>query len=268
MFPILGTIHLPWFGAFTFYPFFTAIFFGALLSVFAMARFARNAGLSEVAAFDLGLIALVACFLGSRIFHVLFEYPAYYWADPWRILDIGRGGFVSLGAFLGTFAAWTVYFRRKKIAPLPYIDQAARAVPIADFFTRTGCLLEGCCYGRPTTSWFHLEFAPGSTAYHFYKDTWLIPTQPLFMANAVFLLFFMSWFYRRQTIPGRTSALYLILYGSVRFLLEFFRADADRGVYFLALLPTGLSTGQLVMLGFILTGALGWYVTGRNQKTA
>lgn len=268
MLPRLGTIDFPWLGPVTFYPFFTMIFLGALCSIFLLARLAKRAGYSELVALDMGLIALVSCFLGSRIFHILFEHPAYYWADPWRVFDIGRGGFVSLGAFLATLIAWPLYFRYKRLSIWPYLDLAACVTPIADFFTRTGCLLEGCCYGRPTASWFHLEFPQGSTAYHFYRDTWLTPTQPMFMFNAVCMLIFLNWFYQRRRFDGQIAALYLLIYGSVRFVFEFWRGDADRGVYLLSLLPTGLSTGQFIMLGFIATGAIIWgYCHRRFART-
>jgi phosphatidylglycerol:prolipoprotein diacylglycerol transferase len=54
---------------------------------------------------------------------------------------------------------------------------------------------------------------------------------------------------KRPILPGQGIALYGMLYGTQRFVLEFFRGDAVRGVY------GGLSTSQFISMGVIAISA-------------
>lgn len=239
------------------YPFFLTIMVGALLATFTAAHMARRAGLSPVVVIDMGIIAILASVVGSRVFHILFEYPMYYWEHPWRVFDFLAGGFVSLGAFIASALCWVWYFRRKGLPTLPYLDLVVRAVPIIIFFVRTGCLLTGCCYGRPTASWLHLVFPPGSTAYYFIQDAPVHASQIYFMINAVIAFALLQWAWRTRAFVGQVTATFLVYYGVSRFLIEFTRGDADRGVYLAHWLPPyGISTGQIVMVLFIVAGVV------------
>lgn len=267
------------------YPFFSTILVGALLAIWYLYFRAGRHGLSRVAAIDMGIIALIAAIVGTRIFHIVFEYPGYYWTglqrfphewstllaagffsgEAWshfiqqtRVFDFFAGGFVSLGAYFFTIGGWLLYFRWKKLPALAYFDQAALAVPIIIFFVRLGCLLTGCCYGRPTDFFLHLVFPPGSTAYHFHQGTPLHAVQVYFMLNAVVMFALLAWVDRRRfRFQGQLVATVMMYIGSTRFLLELLRGDADRGIYFEWLIPGyGLSTGQIFMALLAVTGWL------------
>jgi phosphatidylglycerol:prolipoprotein diacylglycerol transferase len=70
------------------------------------------------------------------------------------------------------------------------------------------------------------------------------------------------WFSRRQRPVGAISALFLIGYGSFRFLVEFTREpDANLG-----LLQLGLSMGQWLSLPMVLTGIGMWAWAHRSQR--
>ncbi|MBI4367628.1 MAG: prolipoprotein diacylglyceryl transferase, partial [Deltaproteobacteria bacterium] len=189
--------------------FFPSIMVGALLMTWVAYRLAARRGLSQVAILDMGIIGIVGGIVGARVFHILVEFPGYYWDDParvWlfqhlasfslravpvdfldlRIFKFWQGGFVSLGAYIAAVLGWLVYFWRRRLPVLPYFDIAGVTCPIVDFFVRLGCLLIGCCYGKPTDFFVHLTFRnPGSTAYHFFPNLPLHATQPYFMAGAV-----------------------------------------------------------------------------------
>lgn len=247
----IGSIPVP--------PFFLSIMVGALLTTYMTYRLARRQGLSEVVVLDMGIIGIVGSIVGARLFHIFFEAPKYYWEDPIRIFYFWQGGFVSLGAFILVVGCWLGYFRWRKLPLLPYFDLAGQTCPIIVFFVRLGCLLIGCCYGKPTDFVLHLRFPPGSTAYYFLRDAPLHATQPYFMANAVIAFCFLRWLAKRQQFPGQITAAFLLYYGISRFFIEFLRGDADRGLYF----NGTISTGQIVMVLFILAGGL-LYTRGKR----
>ncbi|PIR20936.1 MAG: hypothetical protein COV45_03480 [Deltaproteobacteria bacterium CG11_big_fil_rev_8_21_14_0_20_47_16] len=239
--------------------FFFMIMVATLVATYFAVRFARQDGRSEVVVLDMAIIAVVASMLGARIFHVLVEAPDYYGIWPWdpslfvRVFYFWQGGFVSLGAFIATIGGWILYFKWRKQPMLPYLDIMARVVPFILFFVRLGCLLAGCCYGRPTDFFIHLTFTdPNSTAYHFYPNIPLHASQIYFQISAIVLFFFMQWRHRYQTFHGQMVAIFLMYYGLSRFLIEFLRGDEDRGMYFNGL----VSTGQVVMIGFFVAGVL------------
>lgn len=237
--------------------FFFMIMIATFASTFAAVKFAERDKLSVVYVLDLAIIAVIASMLGSRIFHVLVEAPDYYGIWPWdpkllvRFFYFWQGGFVSLGAILATVGGWVIYLRWRKVSQLAYFDNMAQVFPIIDFFVRVGCLCAGCCYGKPTDFPLAIIFTdPRSTAYHYYPGIPLHPTQVYFMVNAILMFFILQWVYRHRKFYGQIVTSFLMLYGVSRFIIEFFRGDADRGVYF----NETISTGQIVMAGFFVAG--------------
>ena len=87
-----------------------------------------------------------------------------------------------------------------------------------------GCTLNGCSYGRPTTLPWGIVFkdpeslAPLGIPLH--------PTQIYeLMADIIFLAGLLSW-RKNITFDGQLFLTYIMGYGVIRFLLEFFRDDS------------------------------------------
>jgi prolipoprotein diacylglyceryl transferase len=140
-----------------------------------------------------------------------------------------------------------IYFKGPRIGrdDVPrYLDLVAIGTPIIQFSIRTACLLAGCCYGKPTDlPWALIFHDHNSTAYYFMKETALHPVQIYSGIHAVVLFIFINWFYRKKkTFPGQTALVMLILYLIPRAIIEFWRGDADRGLWF----ANTLSSGQIV----------------------
>ena len=127
-----------------------------------------------------------------------------------------------------------------------YAGKEVAQIALAHACGRIGCFLAGCCYGRETDSFLGVVFPEHSMAPSGVK---LLPTQ-LFSSAGDFLIMAILLLYSRKTRPkGRTGALYLILYGIGRFLIEFLRAD-DRGTV------GSLSTSQFISIGIVAVGLI------------
>ena len=88
------------------------------------------------------------------------------------------------------------------------------------------------------------------------------PSQMYEFALEGLVLFSVLWIFSRKQRPiGAISALFLIGYGSFRFLVEFTRQPDD----FLGLLQLGLSMGQWLSLPMILLGVWMW-IKARNNS--
>jgi phosphatidylglycerol---prolipoprotein diacylglyceryl transferase len=235
--------------------FFLMIMIGALAGTFFAAHVAKRERADPVAMLDFGIIAIIASVIGSRLFHVFVENPAYYWEKPIRVLYFWQGGFVSIGAFIASVIGWLIYVWKRKLDPWRYFDIVTTGVPIIIFFVRLGCLLVGCCYGKPTDFFFHLVFNdPNSTAGYFHLGEKLHATQPYFMANALVMWVVVLLVYRSRWFYGQVLAAFLMYEGVSRFFLEFLRGDEDRGVWFNGM----LSTGQIAMMLFFAAGLAIW----------
>lgn len=214
-------------------------------------------GLRREIFLDAGIVGIIAAFVGARLFHVLVEAPGYYWEDPMRIVDIGRGGSVSFGAYLGGSLGIFAYLRFRKLSILRYGDVAALGIPIVQFFGRFSCIMAGCCYGKPTSLPWGITFTnPGTAAYHTFGAIPLHPSQIYEMIQAILVFTAINLFYfkKKSRYPGQTMALLFIMYLIPRGVLEFWRGDVDRGFWFDGL----VSTGQIMsVIG--TTFCIAWY---------
>lgn len=179
----------------------------------------------------------------------------FAWARFWA------GGLTYYGGFIGaSLAAWYL-LRADKFPFWKAADMAGMVVPLGLGFGRMGCLLGGCCFGRPLDGPFGLSFPPYSPASSAQARDGLLsaahqhslsvhPTQ-LYEAWGSFALaaalFF--WLHARKRYDGHVFAVFIGGYALLRFVLEFFRADDRGGIAF-------FSTSQWV--GLLLFGVAVW----------
>jgi phosphatidylglycerol:prolipoprotein diacylglycerol transferase len=120
-----------------------------------------------------------------------------------------------------------------------------------------GCLMAGCCFGKPWESPFALSFPGNSPASEWQARHELLPSvfapslpvhptqiyESLFSFAIAFVILF--YLHERKKHDGQLFVMFVVAYAAMRFLVEFFRSD-DRGDFL------GLSTSQ--WLGLLLIG--------------
>ncbi len=229
--------------------FFFFLMVATLAATFYMYYLAHREKLRPEVILDMGMIGMIAAILGGRIFHIVVEAPAYYWEKPMRVFEFWRGGFVSYGGFIGVVLSLWAYFRIRKLPTLIYFDVLAAGAPIVKFFVRVACLLTGCCYGKPTNLPWAITFSdPASTAYYYYPNLPLHPTQIYSLIHATLLFLGVNWVYKHRTFTGQTTCVLVMGWTIPRAFIEIFRGDVDRGVYFNGLLSTAQITGIVICL--------------------
>lgn len=201
----------------------------------------------------MGIWALGGALLGARTFYVLqYRSPAEYWTA----MVVWEGGLVFYGGLLGGAAAVAIHWRLRGTPFLKGADVVAPYLALGEAITRIGCFLNGCCHGALTHVPWGMRFPPGSVAYQAQLDSGLIttadlrahachPTQ-LYMALGLLLVFGLLHPLRlRQLQAGFTVCGYLLLYGILRFLVEFLRGDSARSVF-------GMTVSQVISLALII----------------
>lgn len=249
---------------------------GFLLAMYVAWKEARRVrpGFEEEV-LDFAFWALVGGMVGARVVFILVNWRDYA-KNPLEIFVVWRGGLVFYGAAIGGFLAF-VWFAKKRGYSLSMgllaADIIIVGVPLAHVFGRFGCIAAGCCWGG---AHFHFDdvgavisdiplaarFPEQSLAYQSLikssspeivaamRESGL--TMPLFpsqLAEAFGegLIFLTLLVVRsRKWFHGQVILTYGLLYPILRFTLEFFRGDAERGL-------AVLSTSQFISL--VVAGA-------------
>lgn len=219
---------------------------------------------------ELGFVVVGAGWLGGKCGHVLLEARGHMlgdgrtaegiWEllllDPWhwaRLLDPGHVFYA--GVVVGVVAA-VAFARRAGLPPLAgVLDAMIPAVAVGVVVGRLGCLLAGCCFGRPSTAPWAVHFAVG----HPTGGVAVHPVQLYDAAVGVILLGVWLVARRRQTQPSDRVACIAAAYATLRATTETLRADADRG----SIGP--LSTSQAISF-IVLLVAVAWFFGARRAR--
>lgn len=183
-------------------------------------------------------IALIGMALGAGFAGALLLHGVVQWVRSSSLHSaLLQPGLASFGAALGVAAALRWGARGLGLRALELSDRALPALALGQAVGRVGCLLGGCCYGRPWDGLFALSYAlPGEAA---------VSRHPVPLYESVALLaaaLFWAWVPDRAPGSGRRTRAAVIGYCVLRLVLESLRADAVRG----ELLPGALSIAQII----------------------
>lgn len=182
----------------------------------------KHADLTEDQASNLLLIAMVAGILGARIFYVVQFWNEHFAnAQWWMVFRIDKGGLVFYGGFLLAMASIFGYCKWRKLDFVRVLDVFAPAISAAHACGRIGCYLNGCCYGKVTTSVFGVSYPPESGIAPGAK---VHPIQ-LYEAGENIIAIALYFYLVRKGRRGTAMAAYMLVYGICRFFNEFFRGD-------------------------------------------
>jgi phosphatidylglycerol---prolipoprotein diacylglyceryl transferase len=219
-----------------------------LTALLIAARLAARDGLPRERIYDLGLWMLLAALLGSKVL-MLWTEPSYR-EHPLHLLslDFLRSGGVFYGGFIGALLTGYFLIRRYGLPWWKTADAFAPGIALGLGLGRQGCFAAGCCWGKPTTLPWGVQFTElGHEITGVPIDTHLHPTQLYESAAAFLIFFFLLWLHKRRRFDGQIILLFAILYGVARFSIEFLRDDPRGDIAGLTTL-TGLSTSQMISL--------------------
>jgi phosphatidylglycerol:prolipoprotein diacylglycerol transferase len=236
------------------YGFMLAVSF--LLGIWLSGRRARKMGVDPQKILDLSVIIILAAVVGSRLLYVAFHLEQY--SNPLEIFALWQGGATFYGGFLLALAASYWWVQKNNLNFLTVADIISPGIALGLVFTRVGCLMSGCCFGKPTDHAWGLVFPPDSpagsaaalTAARLGLDhVALHPTQAYssFKGLIIFVgLLALQPVLRKR---GSTFGMFLVLYGIGRFTIDFFRFYEEN-----ARVLMGLSFNQVISVGLILIG--------------
>lgn len=191
--------------------------------------------------------AVIGVIVGGRLGFVLFYEPQYYLAHPVEILKVWNGGMSSHGGFLGV--ALMLFFAlhgKTTEDKLRLADTVTVPVALGLMFGRLGNFINQELYGVVTTLPWGIAI-PGLDGLHH-------PTQLYAMAKDLCIAAVCFVHLRTvRTRSGETCALFLILYGVLRTVVEHYRVQQYAG---LPLLGFTVTRGQLLTVPIIIAGLI------------
>ena len=228
-----------------------------IAGIWVASRNGMKEGIHPDSVWNMGLIIIFSALVGAKILLLISDYR-YYSENPREILSLStlRSTGVFYGGLLLALAATSWYIIRKGLPFWTMTDICAPGVALGQAIGRIGCHSAGCCYGKPTSLPWAVTFT-NSYAHENVGVPLNLPLHPtqLYESIGTFCLFlFLMWRQSKKHLRGAIILEYLILYGILRFAIEFFRGD-DRGFVLYGL----LSTSQFIAIPTVL-GSAAFYI--------
>ena len=205
---------------------------------------------------DLISYLIISIIVGGRFGYVIFYNLDYYISNPLNIIKIWEGGMSFHGALIGIIIGTCLFSIKRKLPSLVLLDVIACVAPIGIFFGRIANFINGELVGKATNMSFGVIF-PGVD---------MLPRHPsqLYQAflEGIILFFILNIFiFKKNYKTGTCSCLFLISYGLLRIISEFFREpDVQIGYLF-----NLLSMGTILSCLMILAGMMLYNFVRKNE---
>ncbi len=245
----LGSVPIYWYGVLLATAF--------VVGLWTASRRCLRDGLKPENVVDAGTWLILGTIVGARAMYVITYWHEQFAHEPWtEIFMVRHGGLVFYGGLIGAALAIMIYVRVRRVPLWKLADAMAPSIPLGYVFGRMGCLMNGCCFGRPTD----LPWAIHFPADHFTHGVGVHPTQLYDALLSLGLYAALAWLYRRKKFDGQVFAVYLIGYALLRGFVEIFRGD-----YTTEYVLGRLTPGQFMGILIFAAGALLWWKLPRPQ---
>ena len=202
-------------------------------------------------------------FIGAMIYYIINEFP-YYSSRPLEIFKIWEGGIGIYGAIIGGILALFLYARKHKFSFLFLADLIAPALILGQALGRWGNYFNQEIFGKPTNLPWGIPIDAANRPVEFLNSRYF---HPCFFYESVLDLFIFVFLFlllksqiKKATLcSGAVFSWYLVLYGLVRFFLEFLRIDHEPILF-------GLRLGQAFAAGAIIIG-ISMLLKIKNQES-
>ncbi len=209
---------------------------------------------------DLVFYITLGIILGGRLGYVLFYGTLSFWHNPLQIFEIWKGGMSFHGGAIGVAVASYLFARKVKYPFLGITDLVVLYAPIGIFLGRLANFVNDELWGRVTDVPWAVRFPNGGG----------LPRHPSQLYEAFFegivMFIVLNWLWRYKLVrehKGTVSAMFVLLYGCFRVLLEQFREpDAHMGFFFFHLTMGQILSFPLIVLGIVVL----WLVWKRPSK--
>ena len=219
-------------------------------------RWGLGLSLDDVLSVMIGIV--FGIIIGARLFYVLFYGAGYYLENLLEIFMLNHGGMSFHGGLVGAVVGGSLVCWRLGISIPTVCDMGVIGAPIGLFFGRCANFVNGELWGKETDLPWGVMFETGGGVYRH-------PSQ-LYEAVLEGIVIFVVLYVLSRRVPprpqGTFTGVFLALYGTFRFLVEFVRVpDAQLGYLF-----GPITMGQLLSLPLVVAGIVLLVLAHRANK--
>lgn len=242
----IGSLAIHWYGV--------LVAAGFLAGLWTASRRGARRGIRPEQILDAGVWIIIGAVVGARALYAVSywdrlmqspTFPRLPWAE---VFMIQKGGLVFYGGLIGASLATLLYAWKNRLPLWRLADTLAPSIALGYVPGRLGCLMNGCCYGKPTDLPWGIHFPAGHDSYGHAVH----PTQIYDALLSMALYLFLAWLYRRRRFEGQTFAAYLICYAITRSIVEAFRGDYPERYFGGVATPAHLVSALILVTGGIL----------------
>jgi prolipoprotein diacylglyceryltransferase len=192
------------------------------------------------------MLLTVPGLVGARLLFLAANWSVYR-HEPWRIWRRSEGGAAVQGGIVLSVAVSPPLLTALKIPFGAFWDVATFVMLIWLIFGRLGCLLHGCCSGRPSAGPLTMELPDQ-------RGIWRrrIPTQLLEVGWGVLILLGVIGLWNERRFPGAIFLAAVTAYAWGRFVLEPMREHRARVGALDVQQALAAAIGTLALAGFLI----------------
>lgn len=233
------------------------LFIGAVLGLGLLIHFFNKQAISEIAAEKVFINSLILGLIGSRALFVLINIT-YFRDKPLDILNLQQGGLSLFGGLILVAIYLAFYSWRNKFNLFQITDAVVPSTLMVLIWARFGNFFNYESYGPAAQVPWRMFVPEGAVINNrydlkgkieqFYHPAFLYEIIP----NIILLVIIVGLYDRSSRNFGRLTSLFMVGYGVVRFVVEYFRLDSN-------ILVAGFTWGQVfalksIVLGFLVFG--------------
>lgn len=225
----LGFITLHLYGTF--------LALGFLIGLLPAKRLSLEKGIQIDFLYGTVIASIFGGIIGARLLSVALNLATYL-ENPLSVFSLHQGGMAYYGGLAGGALAAYIYTRKNRINLRTMADIIAPALALGESITRLGCDV----YGYASTQAPFPRIVNG-IPYH---------NIPLYTSIATLGIFIALWYLRNKVSRGQLFLLYLLMYGTSRTFIDYFRGEQ--------FLLSIFNSAQLASLGIALAALVVIYV--------
>jgi len=205
---------------------------------------------------ELMLYILIGGIIGARLLFVVLKWSEYA-GSLTAIFNIHEGGMSIHGAVLGGLMALLLYARRRRGYFWQYADLLVPGLGLGQAIGRFGNFFNQEAFGGPTNLPWKMFVAPVARPVGFEGEVFFHPTFLYESIGLALILTLLIFVYQKSRFVGQTALIYLISYSVLRFVVEYFRVDADKWGW--------LTVAQWASIGILLVAL--WLYQARLKRS-
>ena len=192
---------------------------------------------------DLITYIIISLIVGGRLGYVVFYNFGYYLSNPLEIIKIWEGGMSFHGALIGIILGTYLFSLKKNIPTFFLLDIIACVSPIGIFLGRIANFINGELVGKVTTLPWGVIFPAID----------MLPRHPsqlyeALLEGVILFLILNTLIFKKKYKIGTCSYLFMIFYGVLRIVSEFFREPDIQIGYLFNLFSLGTILSFLMIL--------------------